>query len=418
MLPIVGDIAMNRIFYPDEEVTAAYNQLPELIAPNGHPEVNGENVSAFHPLAVNVHNYGAFVGSVVKRGKRVIAELCIDELTANQSEHGVETMRRVRAGEKIGVSTSLLFNQLEEKSGVDRFGEEYDHEARGYLFDHVATLLKDAPAGGHAGTYTINTKDGEEIPVGQLAVNLTTDELHDQLRVAIRAASAASPKVYTWVMDVILDEPSVVYSVEVGGQAQILKQGFTVDEVGLVTLQGSPVEVVRRVSYVETDQRTANNSQEVNEVDKKAFLTLFFALNSERFTPQDQAEILAIESEADLAKRLSQPVTKGEAFNALSGHGVDLSGYDDFVTNREQFKDFMESKQTERKEMEAKVLAANSKLTAEDVAGFSDHQLEVMHDALAARGSAVNVGDPMPLDALAANSGNGVVVDFTPGGAQ
>jgi len=47
MMPIRGDITMNRVFYSNAAVTESFMQLDMLPAPNGHPVVNGISVPAF-----------------------------------------------------------------------------------------------------------------------------------------------------------------------------------------------------------------------------------------------------------------------------------------------------------------------------------------------------------------------------------
>ena len=165
MMPIRGDITMNGIFYPDKEVEASFMQLNMLPAPNGHPTVNGVNVPAFHPVANNKHNIGGFLRNPRKKGKRVFVDFLLDEEVANNSEAGKETIRRIEAGERIGVSTGLGIANVINKTGTDDFGKKYLREGKVFNFDHVATLLNETAAGEHAGTELILNEENEDILV-------------------------------------------------------------------------------------------------------------------------------------------------------------------------------------------------------------------------------------------------------------
>lgn len=161
MVAIVGDSVMNGMLYPDEEVSASFEQLNQLPAPNGHPKVDGHPISAFHPLAINANNIGAFIAHPVKEGKHVINELWVDTEIAAQSDDGKELVHRIENGRQVGVSTGLRMQRFIGDGEVD--GKAYDSVARNFKFDHVAVLLNEAPAG--AETYLLND-DG----------SLTTDE--------------------------------------------------------------------------------------------------------------------------------------------------------------------------------------------------------------------------------------------------
>jgi len=153
MVSIVGDSVMNGLLYPLSHVSTAFPQLDQLPAPASHPTVNGQNVSAFHPLAVNAHNFGGMIRAPRMEGKKVINELVIDIEVANKDERGKEIVRRIEAGESIGVSTGL------NATVTNQAGKEGEAQYKGIVsnikFDHVAVLPNEAPAGGD--TFTINS---------------------------------------------------------------------------------------------------------------------------------------------------------------------------------------------------------------------------------------------------------------------
>ena len=145
MMSIEGDSTMNGLFYPDDQVTNSFKQLDMKPAPAGHPTANGENISAFHPLATNAFNVGGFVRNSRKEGKRVYNELVFDLEVANKDERGKEIVSRIKNGQKIGVSTGL-------NASVINNGDK--REVRDIEFDHVAVLLNETPAGEN--TFTVN----------------------------------------------------------------------------------------------------------------------------------------------------------------------------------------------------------------------------------------------------------------------
>jgi hypothetical protein len=145
MMSIEGDSIMNGLFYPDDQVTNSFKQLDMKPAPAGHPTANGENISAFHPLAMNAFNVGGFIRNSRKEGKRVFNELVFDLEVAERDDRGTEIVNRIRKGQKIGVSTGL-------NASVISNGDK--REVRDIQFDHVAVLLDEKPAGEN--TFTVN----------------------------------------------------------------------------------------------------------------------------------------------------------------------------------------------------------------------------------------------------------------------
>lgn len=159
MVSIELNSIMNGLFYPKEAIEASYHQLDNLPAPMGHPVVNGENVSANHPLAVNAFNVGAFVMNPRIEGNFVHNDLAIDIMTAEKDSRGIELMKRIKNKERVGVSTGLnagIMNGSGERGGVS-----FNGTVSGIEFDHVANLLHEAPAGQN--TYTVNSDNENSV---------------------------------------------------------------------------------------------------------------------------------------------------------------------------------------------------------------------------------------------------------------
>lgn len=140
-----SNVIMNGGLYPASEIDAHYQKLEGTLAPLGHPVVNGKNVSAFSPEALNVNHIGAWNRNVKKAGNRIYAEKWIDIETAKLTANGkrlVERLEAIERGEQaepIHTSVALF---LERQPAVNAQG--YDWIAKIDSIDHDAILL-DSP---------------------------------------------------------------------------------------------------------------------------------------------------------------------------------------------------------------------------------------------------------------------------------
>lgn len=323
IMPIRGDIAMNGIYYPDAQVAASFAQMDMMLAPSSHPVINGVHVSATHPVAINTHNIGGFLRKPEKKGKRVFADYCLDETVANGCDAGKETIRRIEAGEKIGVSTGLTIDRIVNQSGKDDYGKEYQAVGEGYKFDHVATLLNEAAAGEHAGTELVLNADADLV-VNELQVNeLSCSELHEAISAQIRSGRPDGE--WSWLSEVYTDSRYVVFSRESRGTpAKYYRQDYTVEN-DEVSLAGDPVEVVRKVEYYPVGEK----EMEINEQSAKEF---------------------------------------------LGKNGFDFAGYDEFKANAADFAAFKAARQAKADALIGEIVA-NSELTADMLKGKPESEL-------------------------------------------
>lgn len=298
MVSIVGDSVMNKGLYPLDEVKATYKQLHNLPAPNSHPMINGEPISAFHPLAVNAYNIGGFIRNPRMDGKKVINEFWLDVEIANKIDDGKELVRRIENAEEVGVSTGLTVDQEEVADS-----NEYEWIARNMQFDHVAILLNEKAAGAHVGT-KLQT-NSERVLIGfcqpsvaklnslkenEMALNAkaflkelvslikgddaklvqnayTVDDLHRNVSKEL-SAKYANDTNYVWTQAIMPTENSVVYEIcsRDGSESKLYKQTYSVDEqTYAVALADDPVEVVKKTEYVAmgaaADAGTESNEQ-------------------------------------------------------------------------------------------------------------------------------------------------------------
>lgn len=375
MRPIRGDISMNGIFYPNAEVKKSFVQLHDLPAPNGHPKINGVHVSAFKPASMNAFNVGGWVRNPKMSGKEVTTDFVLDETVANLTDDGREIIRRIEAGEKIGVSTGLNISILTNESGKDELGEPYERVGSGFQFDHVAILLNEKAAGDHAGTEMILNTENPDEPIHvvnlieQTVNEMSVDDLRDGLMNAIKSDRDG---VFTWVIDIFPESKQFIFAVENDADKKLFKQSYAVGEED-VALTGSPVEVVLKKEFKPTMQ--TNEDQEMN----KELLILSIIANAHNAYTSADKERLEAMSENQLVDALCVNVDVEQAKQILVDDGFDFDGYESFKTNADAFAQYQEAEKARLDKLKEGIIAANSDYTAELLDGKSEDELNVIN---------------------------------------
>lgn len=129
-------VVMNGGLYPHEEIEKSYASLEGTLAPLGHPQVNGEYVSAQQPDAINSYHVGAWNRNVKRVGNRISVEKMIDVEFAKNTEGGRKLLEAINKGEPIHTSTGIF---LEREMTPNADGHEWI--ARNMNFDHDAILI-------------------------------------------------------------------------------------------------------------------------------------------------------------------------------------------------------------------------------------------------------------------------------------
>lgn len=129
-------IVMNGGMYPGDEIDKAFNTLEGTLAPLGHPQLDGEYVSARAPEAINAYHIGAWNRNVKKVGNRIAVEKWLDVEYAKNTEGGRQVLAAIDKGEPIHTSTGLF---LEREMTPNADG--YEWIARNMVADHDAILL-------------------------------------------------------------------------------------------------------------------------------------------------------------------------------------------------------------------------------------------------------------------------------------
>lgn len=134
------NVVMNGGLYPHDEIEASFNTLENTPAPMGHPQLDGEYISAYHPAAINAYYAGAFNRNVKRVGNRIAIEKWVDVEFAKTNARGQELLAAVEAKAPIHTSTGVLLNQ----EFVDN--KDYRWIARNMRFDHDAILINETGA--------------------------------------------------------------------------------------------------------------------------------------------------------------------------------------------------------------------------------------------------------------------------------
>lgn len=355
MMPIRGDISMNGIFYPLNEIKKSYMQLNNMIAPADHPRINGEKSSAYHPCAINAHNVGGYVSNPRMSGKKVVCDFMLDVETAETTENGKSIIAKIKSGSKVGVSTGLFINSYQNKEGKDDFGKEYNQVGAGFNFDHVAILMNEEAAGAHAGTeLMLNEELNKRVLVIEYNA-VTTSAVREALRDLIDG----------WIMDFYLDESKFIY--EDRATENTFEQSYKLEN-GQPVLEGARVQVYRKVSY-----EVKTNENEGTPMDKTK---LIMALVANGFKGPSLQELESMDESA-LAAILVKPITANEAKKVLEDDGIDFAGLKEYQENQEGFKKYL-ADQAKAKDDIIKGIMENSEYTSELLKDKSLEELNVI----------------------------------------
>lgn len=150
VVPVIDDVVMNNGLYPKEEIDKSYSSINGNLMPIGHPNIDGQFVSASNAKAINAYYGGAWAENVHKDQDKVLLDCYVDIEFAKNHEKGKQLLERLDAmfnGEDVNpihVSTGLILNKV-YKTGKSK-GKKYDWVATNMQFDHVAILLNEQGA--------------------------------------------------------------------------------------------------------------------------------------------------------------------------------------------------------------------------------------------------------------------------------
>lgn len=246
-----ANVVMNGGLYTAEEIDAHYQGLEGTLAPLGHPQVNGQFVSAFSPEGLNVGFVGAWNRNVKKSGNRIYVEKWVDVSKAEESEGGRELLERVAAIERgddvppIHTSVAAFLDQLEPNEQQRATGAEW--VAKIHSMDHDAILLHEVGAAtpDQGVGLMVNADLAQPLKANAGAlIGESYREREQRLDRAAKAKFAAGPDEYAWVAD-FTDSQAVV--IRNGGNAEVF--GYK-SEGGNIIFDDTGTAVARQESWV------------------------------------------------------------------------------------------------------------------------------------------------------------------------
>ncbi|CZU50441.1 gp7 [Enterobacter cloacae] len=246
-----ANVVMNGGLYTQEQIDAHYKGLEGTLAPLGHPQVNGQFVSAFSPEGINAGHIGAWNRNVKKSGNRIYLEKWVDVARAGESEGGKELLERVAAIERgedvppIHTSVAAFLDQLEPNEQQRATGADW--VAKIHSMDHDAILLHEVGAATpeQGVGLMVNADLAQPLKANSGAlVGESYREREQRLDRAAKAKFAAGTDEYAWVAD-FTDSQAVI--IRNGGTAEVF--GYK-SEGGVITFDDTGTAVARQESWV------------------------------------------------------------------------------------------------------------------------------------------------------------------------
>ncbi|HAW6283840.1 TPA: hypothetical protein JLK36_002229 [Escherichia coli] len=246
-----ANVVMNGGLYTAEEIDAHYQGLEGTLAPLGHPQVNGQFVSAFSPEGINVGHIGAWNRNVKKSGNRIYLEKWVDVARASESEGGKELLERVAAIERgddvppIHTSVAAFLDQLEPNQQQRETGAEW--VAKIHSMDHDCILLHEVGAATpeQGVGLMVNADLAQPLKANSSAlVGEPYREREQRLDRAAKAKFAPGTDEYAWVADFTDSQAVIILN---NGEPKVY--GYK-SEGGKIVFDDTGTEVQRQSSWV------------------------------------------------------------------------------------------------------------------------------------------------------------------------
>jgi len=233
-------VVMNGGLYPADEIEKSYASLENTPAPVGHPQIDGEYVSAYHPAAINGYYAGAFNRNVRRDGHRIYLEKWVDTEFAKTNAQGQALLAAIESKTPIHTSTGVLL----EPEAVTNAALGYKWIARNMRFDHDAILINETGAATPeqgVGLF-VNVADAQPLTVND---DVLSDDSYEAKRSALTDALQAKYGTDdTWVYAEDFDGVNVIYCVD----GDYFSTGYSYID-GKVTLSEQTAPVERKVEF-------------------------------------------------------------------------------------------------------------------------------------------------------------------------
>jgi hypothetical protein len=330
------EVIMNGGLYPHDEIEKSYKSLEGTLAPLGHPQVDGDYVSARQPEAINAYHVGAWNRNVRRVGNRIALDKWVDVEYAKNSEGGRALLEAIDKGEPIHTSTGIFLDR-EMTPNADGYG----WIARNMNFDHDALLVGEigaaTPEDG-VGMLVNKTLVINSVVVNEEALDNSYGEKMELLSAAVKEKFASGDS-YAYVQD--FDDQGLVYCTPDG----MYKISYHMEN-GNPILTGESQAVIAKTEYMVKNEET------------------LFARLLERFksvvqyssTKTKQPVQANVNEEVDMTPEQVQAIVD----KALEATNASLA-----------------SVQAENEKLKADVLAANTAIAANAESGLKDKRAAV-----------------------------------------
>ena len=314
------NVVMNGGMYPAEEVAKSYKSLEGTPAPLGHPEHNGEYISANDARAY-LFNIGGFNKNVERKDGIVHVEKWIDKEHAERM--APELIDAINHGEPIHTSTGLLCTRGDAPKGAN-----YDWVALNMAFDHDAILL------GEVGAATPDQGVGMMVNGQQMfVVNSTLDSMESDKRESMSKALGEDK----WLVD--YNDNELIYQPDDSSDYLAVAYSLANDSV---TIEGEAYPVKRLTAWERlTNFLKPKLKPKAVNMDKEEMQALLAdALGGITAKIDEQATAIAavntrLDEQAELAAN-TKLKTKREAvakeFGDVVANSLDEAGLDAMIT--------------------------------------------------------------------------------------
>lgn len=296
-------ITMNRGLYPKETIEKNFQKLNGTYAPLGHPEIDGEYISAFDPLAINTFYAGAWNVNARIEGNRVTVDKMIDIEFAKNTPKGKELIERLEQlekgeGDPISTSVAVFLKKMEANDAQKKQGIDWVADIESV--DHDAILLSEAPAASveQGVGIMVNSEEAVELQANEDALTGETYRAKEQrIRLAAVEKFKTTDDDYIYVED-FTDEQAIIYRGKVGAEVYGYKS-----EGGRIVFEDTGTAVVIKQSWITKNPIVNKLLQTFGLFDVKSQQQKPVTTNMEGAMP------ITAEEKADLVKTIGESVS-------------------------------------------------------------------------------------------------------------
>lgn len=295
------ECVMNGILYKAADLRKSVPSWNGRIVTENHPKDDVTFISANEsPTIYEQWGLGLLFNTTFNdKTTKLRSEAWLDEdkLKANKA-----LQEKIDAGETLEVSTGLIIDYVEEEGEFN--GKKYSKVATNLRPDHLALLPEDTGA--------CSVDDGAGFPRANISIavnsviatNLADGELRVEVFKALRAWDKEANKGFRKFpyVEELLDNNMCIFSAYGEETMNLYRIGINTTTTP-VSLVGDPIEVVRRVSYVDVPSTSLQTNTKGLQMDKKTIIDGLIAANQAQ--EADRERLMAL-NEADFTSEVDK----------------------------------------------------------------------------------------------------------------